>query len=244
MRPAASRRAGSALALARPAAAVLGTPVAVRTDAPRIALTFDDGPSRTVTPQILAVLAQFDARATFFVLMSRARTDPAILRQARSAGHEIALHGPDHRSLREFTARQVRDRTRRAREELEEITGTPVRWFRPPYGEQSPARWAAVRSVGLEPVLWSATTWDWKDVPQQERVAKALGGCSPGSILLAHDNFADAVDGVDDGPRPEVDKVDLLTRVLTGLSDRGVEATTVSGLLGTGRFRRRVTFAG
>lgn len=241
---AATRRGRAVRALARPAASVVGTPVGVRTDAARIALTFDDGPSRTVTPQVLEVLAQFDARATFFVLLTRARAEPAILRRARAAGHEIALHGPDHRSLREFTAREVRDRTRRAKDELEGLTGTPVRWFRPPYGEQSPARWAAVRSVGLEPVLWSATTWDWKDVPQAERVAKALDGCRPGSILLAHDSFADAADGVDDGPRPDVDRVDLLTRVLAGLAGRGVEASTVSGLLGTGRFRRRISFAG
>lgn len=239
-----SLRARATRAVLHPAARVLGTPVRVRTDAPRIALTFDDGPVRTVTPGILDVLGDFDARATFFVLMTRARPDPGLVREIGSAGHEIGLHGADHRSLRTFTPRAVRDRTRRAREELERITGAPVTWFRPPYGEQSPARWAAVRSLGMEPVLWSATTWDWKDVPQATRVEKALDGCSAGAILLAHDNFADAVDGVSDGPRPEVDKTDLLTRVLCGLSERGTTATTVSGLLSTGRFERRISFAG
>lgn len=244
MSPAAARPADLARALARPAVRVLGTPVRVRTQAPRIALTFDDGPVRSVTPRVLEVLEDFGARATFFVLMTRVRPDPGLLRETRAAGHEIGLHGPDHRSLRGFTGREVRERTRRARGELEQLTGVPVRWFRPPYGAQSPAAWAAVRSLGMEPVLWSATTWDWKDVPQHERVAKALGGCSAGAVLLAHDNFADRVDGVDDGPRPDVDKVDLLTRVLAGLSDRGLTATTVSELLGTGRFERRLSFAG
>ncbi|MFI7483086.1 polysaccharide deacetylase family protein [Kocuria sp. M1R5S2] len=238
------RAAGVVQGLARPAAAVLGTPVRVRTDAPRIALTFDDGPVRPTTPQVLDVLERFGARATFFVLLTRVHADPGLLREVRDRGHEIGLHGPDHRSLRRFSAGRVRDRTRRARGELEDVTGGPVRWFRPPYGEQSPARWAAVRSTGLEPVLWSATTWDWKHVGQQERVAKALDGCSAGAVLLAHDNFADHVDGVDDGPRPDVDTVDLLTRVLAGLSERGLTADSVSGLLATGRFERRVSFAG
>lgn len=238
-----SQRSRAARALVRPAARLFGTPVRVRTDAAQIALTFDDGPVRTVTPQILDVLEDFDARATFFVLMTRVGPDPGLVRDVRSAGHEIGLHGPDHRSLRTCTPREVRDRTRRARDELERITGASVTWFRPPYGQQSPAGWAAVRSLGMEPVLWSATTWDWKNVPQDERVAKALDGCSPGAVLLAHDNFADVVDGVDDGPRPEVDKVELVTRVLTGLSERGLEATTLSGLLATGRFERRVSFA-
>lgn len=239
-----SLRARATHAVLRPAARVLGTPVRVRTDAPRIALTFDDGPVRAVTPGIMDVLRDFDARATFFVLMTRARPDPGLVRELGAAGHELALHGADHRSLRTFTPAEVRDRTRRARDELEQITGAPVTWFRPPYGEQSPASWAAVRSLGLEPVLWSATTWDWKDVPQACRVEKALDGCSAGAILLAHDNFADAVDGVSDGPRPAVDKRDLLTRVLSGLSERGTTATTVSGLLRTGRFERRISFAG
>lgn len=230
--------------LARPAAGVLGSAVRVRTDAAQIALTFDDGPVRAVTPRILEVLEEHGARATFFVLMTRTRTDPGLVRETQAAGHEIGLHGPDHRSLRTFPAREVRDRTRCARDELEALIGTSVRWFRPPYGAQSPAGWAAVRSLGMEPVLWSATTWDWKDVPQRERVSKALSGCSAGAVLLAHDNFADGVDGVDDGPRPDVDKVDLMSRVLSGLSERGLTATTVSGLLATGRFERRVSFAG
>lgn len=230
--------------LARPAAEALGSAVRVRTDAAQIALTFDDGPVRSVTPRILEVLEEHDARATFFVLLTRTRTDPGLVREIRAAGHEIGLHGPDHRSLRTFPAREVRGRTRRARDELEALIDTPVRWFRPPYGAQSPARWAAVRSLGMEPVLWSATTWDWKDVSQRERVSKALSGCSPGAVLLAHDNFADAVDGVDDGPRPDVDKVDLISRVLGGLSERGLTAATVSGLLATGRFERRISFAG
>lgn len=229
--------------LVRPATGVLGTPVRVRTDAAKIALTFDDGPVRAVTPGILDVLQDVGARATFFVLMTRARPDPGLVREMCAAGHEIGLHGPDHRSLRAFSPRAVRDRTRRARNELEEITGAPVTWFRPPYGEQSPAGWAAVRSLGLEPVLWSATTWDWKDVPQDDRVAKALDGCSAGAVLLAHDNFADGVDGVDDGPRLEIDRVELIRRVLSGLSERGLTATTVSELLATGRFERRVSFA-
>lgn len=239
-----SLRVRAVRAAVRPAARVLGSPVRVRTDAAQVALTFDDGPVRTVTLEILDVLRDFDAQATFFVLMTRARPDPGLVQEMRSAGHEIGLHGPDHRSLRTFTPREVRDRTRRARDELEQITGAPVIWFRPPYGEQSPMRWAAIRSLGLEPVLWSATTWDWKDVPQADRVAKALDGCSAGAVLLAHDNFADAIDGVDDGPRPEVDKVELVSRVLTGLAERGLAATTVSGLLTTGRFERRVSFAG
>lgn len=243
MPPAAPGPARVARALARPASGVLGTAWRVRTASPQIALTFDDGPVRSVTPRILDVLSDFDARATFFVLMTRAAPDPGLVRDLQAAGQEIGLHGPDHRSLRRFTAPQVRERTRRARGQLEEITGTPVRWFRPPYGAQSPAGWAAVRSVGLEPVLWSATTWDWKDVPQHERVEKALSGCSAGSILLAHDNFADRVDGVDDGPRPDVDKPDLVARVLAGLGEGGLRATSVSALLGTGRFERRVSFA-
>ena len=215
----------------------------VATTAPSLVLTFDDGPDPANTPRVLEVLRDRGASATFFVLMTRVRREPRLLAELVAAGHEVALHGPDHRALTQFTGREVCRRTEDARRELEDVTGTAVRWFRPPYGAQTPATWLGVRRAGLVPVLWSATTWDWKPgVTDEQRLAKALESSAPGAILLAHDGVADGSDGVDDGPAPAVARAALVGRVLVAMSERGVGAVSLSSALMEGGVVRSAEF--
>ena len=69
---------------------------------------------------------------TFFVLVPRARRQRGLLGEIVAAGHEIALHGIDHRPLTQFSPADVRRRTEDGRAELEDLIGMTVRWFRPP----------------------------------------------------------------------------------------------------------------
>ena len=77
---------------------VAGSVMRVRTDEPVVVLTYDDGPTAE-TPAVLEALADVGATATFFVLLTRVRRTPGLLADVRDAGHEIALHGADHRRL-------------------------------------------------------------------------------------------------------------------------------------------------
>lgn len=212
----------------------LGSVVAVRTTADSFVMTYDDGPEPGGTEPVLAALEAHGATATFFVLVNRARRDRALLAEVVAAGHEVALHGIDHRSLTDFSPRQVRVRTTDGRRELEDLLGHEVRWFRPPYGKQTMGSWLAVRSAGLEPVLWGPTMLDWTSEPQTTRVAAALDGAAPGVVVLGHDGYAGPGDGVDDGPRPEVDRGDLTRRVLEEYADRGLRACSVGTSLQVG----------
>ena len=202
-----------------------------RTTSPQIVLTYDDGPDPHWTPGILECLARHGATATFFVLLTRTRKHPQLVREIVSAGHEVALHGVDHQRLTDFGFSAARKRTSEAKVELEDLSGVDVRWFRPPYGRQSLSTWAAVRSVGLTPVLWSATTWDWKEVSQDERVVEAVRGGGAGSIVLAHDGFADAGDAAFDGPPPTFDRVKLLERLLEEFSERSLSCLSLGKAL-------------
>jgi peptidoglycan/xylan/chitin deacetylase (PgdA/CDA1 family) len=193
-----------------------------------VTLTFDDGPTPGETDRLLGVLQEYGATATFFVLVNRARRNPSLLREVRDAGHEIALHGPDHRRLAQFGTRTVVRRTRDARRELEDLAELPVRWFRPPYGRHRAGDVAGLRSLGLAPVLWESALYDWEDLPQDERLRRGLDETRPGSIVLMHDGWAGPDDGVDDGPDPGVDRVDLLTRTLTALGERDLEPMSLA----------------
>jgi len=137
-------------------------------------------------------------------------------------------------------ARLIRD----GRTELEDALDRPVRWCRPPYGRQTYRNWRAATSAGLMPVLWGPTTWDWKDVPQAERVAKAQVGVRPGAIVLAHDAFAGAEDNAFDGPAPALDRGELVSAVLDAYAERGLVARSVGAALESGRLVREVWLHG
>lgn len=214
------------------------------TTGPGLVVTLDDGPDPVETPKVLATLEAHGATATFFVLLTRVRRHPELLEAVVAAGHEVALHGLDHRALTTFGAREAAARTRRGKDELETAAGTAVRWFRPPYGAQTPLSWAAARSAGLHPVLWSGTTWDWKDVPGDERRAKAIQSVRAGGILLAHDGIAGVDDGVPAAHAPLAERARLLGEVLDVAAARGLTTGSLGGALALERPVRTLSFTG
>lgn len=223
---------------------VTGSVVAVRTSAPVVALTFDDGPEPGGTDRVLTALADAGATATFFVLLTRVRRYRSLLEQVLGGGHEVGLHGVDHRALPELPAAELAATVHAGRAELEDVTGRAVRWYRPPYGRQTLRTWRAVTTAGLTPVLWGPTTWDWKDVPDDERLAKAVVGAGPGAVLLAHDGFANADDLAFDGPAPVLDRGALVTRVLADYADLGLSARSFGSVVAMGRPVREARFTG
>ena len=191
-------------------------------------VTYDDGPSPGDTDAILRELEARSATATFFVLLTRARRSPGLIGEMLAAGHEVALHGADHRRLTtdvdlDALPRILKD----ARAELEDLAGVPVRWFRPPYGSQSRPTWQAVVSVGLTPVLWSIDCGDWLTLTLDEHLAQVRQPSLRDAIVLLHDAFADESDGVDDGPAPCVDRPALTRAVLDEAGRRGLSVRSV-----------------
>lgn len=163
-------------------------------DAGRTAVTFDDGPHPRATPRLLDTLADLDVRATFFLLGQQAAAYPRIVDRIAREGHEVAVHGWDHR----LPVRPWRDHAdlRRAVTALSELTGYSPYWYRPPYGILTAPRLAAARGLGLRPVLWTGWAHDWtaRATPAsvlRELTAAPLGGAT----LLLHDSDIMAAPG-------------------------------------------------
>ncbi|SDY40356.1 Peptidoglycan/xylan/chitin deacetylase, PgdA/CDA1 family [Micromonospora pattaloongensis] len=188
-----------AAALANAAPAVTGVP-AVRSrlwpglsgpGAGYVALTFDDGPARASTPLFLRALAQARVRATFFLLGRMLDRDPGLGREIVAGGHDVAVHGWEHRNLLWRTPAATYGDIARARNRIAEVTGVLPVWYRPPYGVLTTAALLACRRLGLRPRLW--TTWgrDWESgaTPASvfRTVTRALGG---GGTVLLHDSDA------------------------------------------------------
>lgn len=138
-----------------------------------LALTFDDGPNPAWTPRLLEILAGYEIRATFFLLGGRAQAEPALVRRTAAAGHLIGNHSWSHPNLALSSRAHIREELTRTRDALEQITGAPVRYFRPPYGARRPAALAVGRELGMVPVLWNAMTSDWSEA-SGERIAARL----------------------------------------------------------------------
>jgi peptidoglycan/xylan/chitin deacetylase (PgdA/CDA1 family) len=197
-------------------------------------VTYDDGPKPGDTDAILHELDDRRATATFFVLLTRVRRSPGLIAEMLAAGHEVALHGADHRRLTtDVEPDKLNAHVKDARSELEDLAGVPVTWFRPPYGAQSGPTWQAVLSAGLTPVLWSIDCRDWLTQSLDEYLAPVRQPSLQGGIVLMHDGFADESDGVDDGPAPRVDKAQLTRSVLDEADRRGLSVHSVGNALET-----------
>jgi peptidoglycan/xylan/chitin deacetylase (PgdA/CDA1 family) len=154
-----------------------------------VALTFDDGPDPGSTPEFARVLADRKVRATFFMLGSMVARSPRLAAEIAGAGHEVGVHGWDHRYLPARSPRATRSDLTRAAELIADVTGTLPRLFRPPYGVLSGPAILTARELGLTPVLWGAWGREWAPGATSQSVLQTLlRGLDGGVTVLLHDS--------------------------------------------------------
>jgi peptidoglycan-N-acetylglucosamine deacetylase len=130
-------------------------------DSSQMALTFDDGPNDPHTLRLLDVLAAHQAKATFFLIGKYVRQRPEIARAILAAGHEIGNHTYSHPNLIFASAGRLRQELEDCGKALEDTLASPVRLFRPPFGGRRPNVLRTARALGLVPIMWSVTAYDW-----------------------------------------------------------------------------------
>lgn len=168
----------------------LGSITHVDTEAPVAALTFDGGPDPEWTPRVLDVLAEHDAKATFFVIGKYVDKHPDVVARTVAEGHALGNHTWDHPSFPLVSSRERRDQMLRCREALEPFS-TDARLFRPPYCEQSLGSRLDALISGFDVVMASVTAKDWEDRDAAFMEAKLHEGLAPGCVILLHDAVCD-----------------------------------------------------
>jgi peptidoglycan/xylan/chitin deacetylase (PgdA/CDA1 family) len=154
-----------------------------------VALTFDDGPDPASTPRFFEVLAELDVRATFFVLGSMLDRAPQLGAEAVAAGHELAVHGWDHRPMLLRGPRSTYEQLARTADLVATVTGAAPRFVRPPHGILSAGVLVAARRLGLTPVLWTAWGKDWTATASPTNVLSTLApDLRGGATVLLHDS--------------------------------------------------------
>jgi peptidoglycan/xylan/chitin deacetylase (PgdA/CDA1 family) len=155
-----------------------------------IAITFDDGPNDQQTPQILDILAQKQATATYFLLGRQVQAFPDQARRIVEAGHQIGSHSWDHPQLTKLSDDDVRSQLQRSLDEIEQVTGSRPTIYRPPYGDVDDR----VRGLaGIPAVLWDVDTRDWSKPGEDQEYRTATENAHTGAIVLFHDRLDSTV---------------------------------------------------
>ena len=153
----------------------------------QMALTFDDGPNDPHTLNLLDVLGKLNVRATFFMIGRYVQRRPDIALEVKNRWHVIANHTFTHPFLTLQSRANVREELEQCREALTAAVGEHSNLFRPPWGARRPAVFRTVRQLGLEPIMWSVTGYDW-DAPSAEYIEKKVAArVHGGDVMLLHD---------------------------------------------------------
>lgn len=156
-----------------------------------VAITIDDGPDPAVTPEVLAILARHDVKATFFCIGKRAETHPELIAEIRSAGHAIENHSYSHRlDFSLLGPKRMRSDLERAQVLLERLTGEAPRFFRAPAGLRNPFMEPVLARLGLRLASWTRRGFDTREPDPVRVLARLERGLAPGAILLLHDGNA------------------------------------------------------
>jgi peptidoglycan/xylan/chitin deacetylase (PgdA/CDA1 family) len=154
-----------------------------------IFLTFDDGPAGSYTDQILEVLEDNNAKATFFVLGKNAQRQPGRVDAILDAGHTLGNHTWSHPDMTTLTRAQLDSQIGRT-QTLLESHGAEVNCMRPPYGAYNTKVDNAINRAGLKRQLWTEDTKDWSR-PGVDAIVDVLLGATPGDTILMHDGGGD-----------------------------------------------------
>ncbi len=188
-----------------------------------VALTFDDGPDPRSTPRFLDLLSRRDVRATFFMLGSMAAAAPGMAGEIAAAGHEIAVHGWDHRYLTLRGPVAAYDDIARARDTIADATGRVPAFFRPPYGVLSGGALLAARRLTLRPLLWTCWGREWVPGATPGMVyATLMRDLSGGGTVLLHDSDCTSPPGASRAA------LDALPRLLDECARRGLSVGTAA----------------
>ena len=190
-----------------------------KTKEPVVALTFDDGPDEELTLRVLEVLKRHNVKATFFLVGSRAKELPHIVKRIVEDGHVVANHSYSHRGFFPLgTPRQVKRDLQMCNEAISSIVHKRVKLFRPPFGVTNPMIGMAVRNSGFNTIGWSIRSFDTVTRHSRESVCqRVVDKLHSGGIILLHDKCAEA----------DV----LLEKLIPAILERGYRFVSLSELL-------------
>ena len=191
----------------------------------QLALTYDDGPNDPHTLHLLEVLAKHKVHATFFLIGRYVGQRPEIVRELVQAGHVVGNHTFTHPLLIFKSDTAIRKELSGCRAALQDAIGEHSNLFRPPFGGRRPAVLRIARELGLEPIMWNVTGYDWTAPPAaviERKVSRQIRG---GDVILLHDGGHKQM-GAD-----RAQTVKATERLITRYKSEGLEFVTIPQMM-------------
>ncbi len=202
-------------------AAATGEPIRhVKTTEKVIALTFDDGPDKPYTEQILGVLDKHNVKGTFFVLGGNAKANPDLIKKIMSDGHDLGNHTWAHSKMKGRTVEAMKQDIQSVDTVLRNLGYKGEITFRPPFGITSPNLKTALQELDKRMVVFTFLPQDWTKISAQQIYNNVMKEMKPGLIITLHDG----------GNRRE-NTVKATDMLITDLQKQGYRFVTVSELL-------------
>lgn len=182
-----------------------------------IALSFDDGPNEA-TPQILDMLQEHQAKASFFIIGKKIATNKEVVLRMIAEGHTVGHHSWSHSpGFPLKSSKEIRKEIVCAQNTLEVLSGQKHRWFRPPYGVTNPMIAKALKGLGLKVAGWSIRSLDTKDEAAEVVYKRVVSRIKGGDIVLLHDTSANILP--------------LLERLLVSIAERKMDCVSIDSLV-------------
>ena len=183
-------------------------------EAPKIAITFDDGPSLAWTGKLLDGLKERDVKATFFLIGENVKEVPELVERESKEGHLIGNHTYHHVEITQVPDEKAKEEILLTNEAITAITGKEVSYMRPPFGAwQKQLEW----ELDVMPVMWTIDPLDWTTNNEEEIVNKVVTQAGENDIILLHDCYESSVNAA--------------LRIIDILQKEGFEFVTVDELI-------------
>jgi len=190
-----------------------------------VALTFDDGPHKKYTDEILMILKLYEIRGTFFLVGQNVAEYPCIVKALYANGHVVGNHSYSHNYLNTQTADEIAVALTKTNNLIKKTIGVYPALFRPPYGSCSSDSVRIVKKLKLKTIMWSVD-YPLERLTAPEDIAnEVIGQVKPGAIILLHDGG---------GNRESV--IAALPIIIKALKSEGYEFLTVPELLSVGAY--------
>jgi peptidoglycan/xylan/chitin deacetylase (PgdA/CDA1 family) len=197
-----------------------------------VALTFDDGPDPEFTPRVLAILAEKNVPAAFFVVGRRSEAYPELLAAIDRAGHLVAGHSYTHSLAFHFRLwRGVRREIASCNAAIVRAIGREPLLFRSPQGFKNPALGDVLRELGMTAIGWQVRGLDAVDTDPDAIVHRIVCGARPGGVIAMHDGAGLL------GTKSRQPTLDALPRLIDALRESGLEFVRLDALLGVEAYR-------
>lgn len=183
----------------------------------KVAVTFDVAWENSNTDELIEILDEYGAKATFFITGDWCDRCAKDVKKFAEAGHEIENHSDKHPHVEGINVNDLINDTRECSRKIEMITGRKPTYYRAPYGEYDDSLLTTLDGMGLKTIQWDVDSVDWNKPTAEQITKKVLDNTKSGSILLFHNDLQNTTDALPD--------------ILKGLKEKGFEFVTIDELV-------------